>query len=197
MFFHSFEIYDKWNHVIARHKFFFSWNILIIIVFFSLMAAGMYQSYDMNGVQVMVLFLVSNFYVVMLQVWWRFWGQDTTGGGAYPREGSFERAKETLGLGYFDKDTDVEFSRSNSEGENGQFGESGEDDEEEGQVDMARPYTPFDEDNRKDGERVALGGRGDVSRSLNDTDNFGNDEDGFGKTKGEFGKDESTFGKQI
>lgn len=194
LFFHSFQIYERWNQVLARHKFFFQWSILLVIILFSLLIAGMYQSYDMNGVQIMVLFLVCNFYVIAMQVFWRFWGQDTTGGGAYPREGSFEKAKETIGLGYFDKDTDVEFSRSNSGGK----GEAEHDiDHDEHQTEAVQPYLAFDDENgREESERVAFGGRVDVSGSLNDTNNFG-DGEGRAGGRGRTALNNSGFKKDI
>lgn len=183
LFYHSYKIYTAWNQVIARHRFFFQWSLMFIIVLFALLASGMYQSYDMNGVQVLLLFLICNFYVLMLTVLWRFWGLDTTGGGAYPREGSFERAKENLGFNYFDKDVDVELSRTGSSGERKSPNDHDSDLQnfKDADGDVDRPYVAFDDENTAekktkksplgDNERVTFGGR-----DLNDTNHLDDEE---------------------
>lgn len=205
LFFHSFKIYERWNQVIPRHRFFFQWSLMMVVIMFALLASGMYQSYDMNGVQLMVLFLVCNFYIITLQLLWRFSGVDSTGGDAYPREGSFERAKETLGLNYFDRDTDVEFSRSHSGGK----GENDNDSDGEKDVGRAgdRPYIEFDvEPGREEGhkkisvfgetdDRVILNNRDNVSANLNDTDHMDNEPQGPGAVKTSLKG--TTFGKDA
>lgn len=197
LLYHSYRIYQKWHQVIARHRFFFLWSLLTIITLFGILAAGMYQSYDMNGVQIMVLFMIANFYVIVLQFLWRFDFCSTSGRGHVPKEGSFERAKESLGFNYFDKDTDVEFSRSGSDGRPIADDNS---DGEDAKGPSQRPYVPFDDEHEKDGmkpgvfggenERVVLSREG--STPLDDTGHF---EDLKVNTKGgkkaaaSFGKD--------
>lgn len=89
----------------------------MIVVIFFLIISGLYQSYDMDGLQIMILFMMSNFYVILLQFLWRFTGEDeeaTESANKNIADGSFESAKEKLGMNYFDKNTEIEFSRSPS-----------------------------------------------------------------------------------
>lgn len=194
LFFHSFKIYERWNQVIPRHRFFFQWSLMMVVIMFAILASGMYQSYDMNGVQLMILFLVCNFYIIALQLLWRFSGSDSTGGDAYPREGSFERAKETLGLNYFDRDTDVEFSRSHSGGKSDPNDDS--DGEKEAGRAADRPYIEFDVEPGRNGDgqraisvfgetndRVILNDRNNVSANLNDTDHMDGETGELGQVK--------------
>lgn len=55
-----------------RHRFFFVWTLVFQVVLAGLFLTGMFQSYDKDGPQILTLFFVCNYYVVSLQVLWRF-----------------------------------------------------------------------------------------------------------------------------
>lgn len=54
-----------------RHRFFFVWTLAFIGVLVGLLLSGMFQSYDRDGPQILVLFFVCNYYVISLQILWQ------------------------------------------------------------------------------------------------------------------------------
>lgn len=197
LLYHSYQIYKSWNQVIARHRFFFQWSLMMVVIMFALLVAGLYTAYSASGIQIMILFLMCNFYVIMLQILWRFSTEEDKTSLTFRREGSFERAKETLGFNYFDKDTDVEFSRSSSEqkrlGRPAQAETQEDDLEKDGEKE--RPYIQFDDDRvstaalkpgvfgQTDNEPSGLDQEVNKTQNLNDTDNFDDVEFGDKKSK--------------
>lgn len=70
--FHSARVLNRWNQLRMRHRFFFVWTSVFMIVLFGLFLSGMFQTYDHDGPQILTLFFVCNYYVVSLQILWRF-----------------------------------------------------------------------------------------------------------------------------
>lgn len=145
----------------------------MVLVIFFLIISGLYQSFDLDGVQIIILFMMGNFYVMMLQILWRFTGEENTN-DIEKAEGSFESIKEKLGLNYFDKETDIEFSRSNSSDKNG---------------DGKREYVEFDDDQEGKGrfleEEVQFGNKSLDQTKLSEEEQF---EKGNGNNQNDFGK---------
>jgi len=115
--YYTYKISAKWHQVIKRQQVFFRWSILFVILLVGLTFAGLYQSYDLNNVHIVMLFLMFNFYVLTLQFLWRF----TDGKVKKPVEKknekttSYDKAKEQIGMRYFDCNTDVELARTEVE----------------------------------------------------------------------------------
>ena len=89
----------------------------MVCVIFGFICAGLHQNYSLDGVRIMVLFSMCNFYVIMLQILWQFKANEkySTKKDVEKTDGSFERVKDKLGLYYFDNDTEIEFSNSQLE----------------------------------------------------------------------------------
>ena len=128
-----------------------------------------------------------NFYVILLQILWRFTGQDNT-----PREstqnkvnGSFESAKERIGLNYFDKEVDVEFSKSHSK--NTLTIEKAE---------VAQEYVPFDDEDHV----IQTKSNNDKShqhKSFDNTNPFEDEEDGVIFGNGQTKKNDKEYAKEV
>lgn len=141
LFNYSYHIYQNWNMVILRHRFFFEWSFLMVVVVFFLIVSGLYQSYETNGTQILILFMMCNFYVIFLQILWRFSAPGKRDNLSLHSqfEGSFEKARDKIGMNYFDQNTEVEFS--NSPANSGSKEEDSNKDKE---------YIAFDEESDKD-----------------------------------------------
>lgn len=117
-FFNSYKIYKNWNKLIPRHKFFFLFSFYFVVTLFFVIITGLYHSVDFNGVRVLMLFVLFTFYVVVLQLMWRFdkgpvkhfIDVKNYQGSKVKRPAGEE--KKDLGMNYFDKDCEVEITKT-------------------------------------------------------------------------------------
>ena len=187
LFYYSYRIYGNWNQVILRHRFFFEWSFLMVIIVFFLIISGLYQSYETNGVQILILFMMCNFYVIVLQFLWRFNSNGKLVNFSLHSqfEGSFEKTRDKIGMNYFDQNTEVEFSHSTIK--------SG--DKENGS-DKEKEYVPFDEEaDNHSGEQTGPFVEGVLTFGNHSADETGHleeeDQDSFRGTKSKIGKEYS------
>ena len=116
---HSFLVYRNWNKIIPRHRFFITVSFYFVIVMFFMLITGLYHSYDFNGIRVLMLFLLFNFYVIVLQLFWRFENKaekefvDIDKYKSHISTDSESNEKKRLGMDYFDKRYQVSIKRSN------------------------------------------------------------------------------------
>lgn len=68
----SSRAFEKWERVRGRHKFFYFWNLFVVFAVVVLCSAGLFQSYQNDGVQIILVFVLCNYYVICLQLVWRF-----------------------------------------------------------------------------------------------------------------------------
>lgn len=59
----------------ARFRFLFIWSFYFILIIFFAMLSGVYQPYDSEGSKLCILLIMCNFYVIVLQMLWRTYGQ--------------------------------------------------------------------------------------------------------------------------
>jgi hypothetical protein len=113
----SYKICKNWNQIIPRYRFLFGWSLYFIFIIFFLILTGIYQSYDSDGIKLTIMLIMCNFYVILLQILWRFSpSQDSISenrerlsaqSGAMSVELPFNE-KKGLGLEYFSNDYDIE-----------------------------------------------------------------------------------------
>ncbi len=70
--YNSYYIFKSWNKLIPRHKFFSLFSFYFILVMFFLIISGIFQSYESNGIKLLMIFVLFNYYIIMLQLLWRF-----------------------------------------------------------------------------------------------------------------------------
>lgn len=117
-FYNTFRFYKAGNKVLLRHKVFYFLSLYFILAFFLISLTGFYQSYDASGARLLMVVFLGNFYVLMLQVLWRFAPQ---GYREYLEiverikmgQKNEQDRKEELGLNYFD-DVKVNISKKTS-----------------------------------------------------------------------------------
>ena len=129
-FFHSYKIVKNWNQVINRHKFFYLLSFYFIFALFLLVLSGLYQSYDTNGIKVLLIFVMYNFYIFVLQSMWK-----VTSKGQKEAKHIFDIKKgKDLGFGAQNvekKEMGFEYFEDSVEIEVSQLGESSKDNTEE------------------------------------------------------------------
>ena len=115
----TYKIFISWNKLIPRHKFFFLFSFYFIVVLFFMIANGLYQSYESSGVKILMLFLLNNFYVIMLQILWRFSFIGKKEYKEFLKENKYSKnsldEKKRLGLNYFEENLDIEIYRKNDQ----------------------------------------------------------------------------------
>ena len=113
--FTAFKIYKAWNKIIPRHKFFFLFSIYFMIVLLFYSVAGLYQSYDSHGARLIVLFGIFNYYVFVLQFFWRTTSsKHVLGGNSDNLDQSSNANINPNGNFYFNDEIDVEISKTNN-----------------------------------------------------------------------------------
>ena len=113
--YNSYKICKKWNMIIQRYQFYFLISFYFVIALFFMMITGLYHAYDFNGVRLLMLFLLFNFYIIVLQFMWRF---DRASEGSFieakktrvPDE--VERNKKDIGMDYFNDKIDIGYTSS-------------------------------------------------------------------------------------
>ena len=117
-FFNAYRIFKTWSKVIPRHKFFFTFSFYFVITLFFMVSSGLYHATDFNGVRVLMLFVLFTFYVIVLQLMWRF---DNNSKHNFIDAQNYERASEhsssqperrELGMNYFDNDCEIEITKA-------------------------------------------------------------------------------------
>jgi len=69
---HSSRIFEKWDQVLGRHKFFYFWNLFSVVMLVTMCSAGLYQNPQDDGIQIILVLVLCNYYVILLQFVWRF-----------------------------------------------------------------------------------------------------------------------------
>lgn len=64
--------FDRWEQIRQRHRFFYFWNLFVIFMVVFWCSAGMFQNPQDDGVQIALMFIMCNYYVIFLQFGWRF-----------------------------------------------------------------------------------------------------------------------------
>ena len=120
LFFCIYKMCGQWKKIIWRHKVFFVMSIYFFLAVFILSVTGSYQSYDSDGIKLLMMIFICNFYVVLLQILCRFTKdgvkdyKEHMGRKMFFRKPSEERKKE-YGLDYFDNNYDIKISRKMEE----------------------------------------------------------------------------------
>jgi hypothetical protein len=120
-FYNLYQISKKWNLVIQRHRFFVLFSFYFVLTMFFLVASGVYQSYEKEGVKLLILFVTCNVYIMFLQFMWNF-----NRSNSYYKDveddikiSSKEIADERrLGLNYFNPKYEIDVSRSQPSSQN-------------------------------------------------------------------------------
>ena len=68
---HSFYIFRQWHLVINRNKFFYLFSTYFIIFQVFVVLSSHFQSYDNNGLKLLFILAMYNFYILVLQNMWR------------------------------------------------------------------------------------------------------------------------------
>ena len=129
MFFYNiYQVSKKWNLTIPRHRFFLVFSFYFIMVMFFLIASGIYQSYESEGVKILFLFVTSNVYVFFMQLMWIFnrsseFYKDVENDVKLTTQG--QGTNERRGLNYFDNNLEVNVSRSQNMTANSSFNQMG------------------------------------------------------------------------
>jgi len=125
MFFYNiYQVTKKWNLTIPRHRFFLVFSFYFVMTLFFLIASGVYQSYESEGVKILFLFVTCNVYIFFMQAMWMF-----------NRSNEFYRdiendikltsqsngSSERRGMNYFDNNVEVNVSRSQNNTMNASF----------------------------------------------------------------------------
>ncbi len=76
LFMNIYKLFQKWKKVIPRHRLFFILSVYFFFAVFLFLVLGVYQSYDSDGVKVFLLIFLFNFYIYLLQIFWRFTNQN-------------------------------------------------------------------------------------------------------------------------
>lgn len=117
--YNSYKVLRAWNKVIPRHRFLFLFSFYFVVALFFLIATGLYQSTDFNGARVLMIFVLFTFYVIVLQLMWRF-DRNSQKHFIDVRNLDQSNARMTskhgvrdLGMNYFSKDCEVEITKIN------------------------------------------------------------------------------------
>lgn len=117
-FYNAYRIFKIWNKVIPRHQFFFTFSFYFVILLFFLIITGLHQVFDFNGVRVLMLFVLLTYYVIVLQLMWRF---DNKSKNHFIDAKNYEKAsdknsadseKKDVGMNYFDQDCEIEITKT-------------------------------------------------------------------------------------
>ena len=68
---HSFYIFREWHLVINRNKFFFLFSSYFIFFLVITLLSSHFQSYDQNGLKLLFILALYNFYIIVLQTMWK------------------------------------------------------------------------------------------------------------------------------
>lgn len=68
---HSFYILRQWHQVINRNKFFFLFSAYFIVFLLITILSSPFQSYDDDGLKLLFVLAMYNFYIITLQAMWR------------------------------------------------------------------------------------------------------------------------------
>ena len=69
--FNSFKIIKRWNLIINRNKFFYLFSLYFIIFLVFSIVITPYHKLETNGVKLLYILSMYNFYVINLQIMWR------------------------------------------------------------------------------------------------------------------------------
>lgn len=69
---HSARTFEKWDQLLGRHKFFYFWNLFVVVMLVVMCSAGLYQNPQDDGIQIILVLVLCNYYVIFLQFVWRF-----------------------------------------------------------------------------------------------------------------------------
>lgn len=120
-----FKVYRNWNKIIPRHKFFFIFSLYFILIFFLLILSFFSDLNARNGLEILMFFILNNFYVIMLQQLWKFSMKGAIELEDYNNEieklNKSQGEKSILGKSYFDDDYDIKIYRK-SKGQRDQKG---------------------------------------------------------------------------
>lgn len=117
-FFNAYKVFKVWNKIIPRHKFFFLFSFYFIIALFFLIITGLYNATDYNGVRVLMLFVLFNFYMIVLQLMWRF---DRSSHKHFIDIKNYKQSsnrhpevsvQRDTGMNYFDNDCEIEITKT-------------------------------------------------------------------------------------
>lgn len=116
LFFCIYKMCGQWKKIIWRHKIFFIMSIYFFLAVFILSVTGAYQSYDSDGIKVLMMIFIVNFYIILLQIFWRFTKDGIKDYKEHMSRKKFfkkntEERKKEYGLDYFDNNYDVKISR--------------------------------------------------------------------------------------
>ena len=118
---------------------------------FIMLITGLYHSYDFNGVRVLMLFILFNFYVIVLQLFWRFESKaekkfvDLEKYKSHISADSKSNEQKKIGMDYFDRKYQVSIKRSNDfKSENSRYESSEETESLKSNSDYENfpPFTP-------------------------------------------------------
>lgn len=68
---HSFYILRQWHQVINRNKFFYLFSTYFIVFLLITVLSSPFQSYDDDGLKLLFVLIMYNFYIMTLQSMWR------------------------------------------------------------------------------------------------------------------------------
>lgn len=66
------KVFKNWNRLIPRHKFFFIFSFYFIVIFIGLILSFFNEFTNQKGFNILLFFVLNNFYIIMLQFLWRF-----------------------------------------------------------------------------------------------------------------------------
>jgi hypothetical protein len=125
MFFYNiYQVTKQWNMTIARHRFFLVFSFYFIMTLFFLVASGVYQSYEKEGVKLLFLFVTCNVYIFFMQFMWMFnrsneFYRDVENDIKIASRN--QQSDERRGMNYFDNNLAVNVSRSQNNTMNASF----------------------------------------------------------------------------
>jgi hypothetical protein len=111
-----FQVVKKWNLTIQRHKFFLVFSFYFIMIIFFLIASGVYQSFEKEGVKILVLFITCNAYIFIMQYMWMFDKSNEfyqVANAAESPQNKAQKMERNLGMKYFQEDYEVEVKSQN------------------------------------------------------------------------------------
>jgi hypothetical protein len=116
LFFCIYKICGEWKQIIWRHKVFLVFSIYFFVVIFILAVTSSFQSYDSNGIKLLILIFMCNFYVILLQIFWRFAKDGLKEYKEFVNRRNIfkknsEEMKKEYGLNYFDDNFEINIAR--------------------------------------------------------------------------------------
>ena len=113
------QISKKWNEVTLRHRTFLTFSVFFVFLYLLLTIFSFSSSYTSNGIAILVLFPITNLYVLVLQVLWRFSSKGKSEledhrSGVYPIQ-KREKKKQQKGLDYFGEQYEINILRKGAE----------------------------------------------------------------------------------